>query len=60
LIYIELANKNYIAKFWETAKSADQLYKKWFINFNPTDPQTKPDHKIYYKYSEDLKRFDYQ
>ena len=59
LIYIENANSAYKNKFKKSAKTAEELLKKWFIWFLPTDPQSKPDHKIYYKYDEDLKRFDY-
>jgi len=60
LIYIEWANKAYFKKYSKNAEDAWELLKKWFINFLPNDPQSKPDHKIKYFYNEEIKRFDYK
>lgn len=60
LIYIEWANKKYFEKYHKNAKDASELLKKWFLDFLPTDPQSKKDHKIKYFYNDEIKRFDYR
>ncbi|MDQ7008747.1 MAG: hypothetical protein Q9M94_00470 [Candidatus Gracilibacteria bacterium] len=60
LIYIENANEIYKKKFDKNALNALMLLEKGFINFLPTDPQTKPDHEIEYFYNEDTTNFDYR
>ena len=60
LIYIENANKQYFKKYSKNATDAEELQKKWFIKFLPTDPQTDIGHKIKYFYNDEIKRFDYK
>jgi hypothetical protein len=58
LQYMDDANKRYFEKFWKNAKDQNELYKKWFIIFNPKDyQQYETDWMIYY-YNEEIKRFD--
>jgi len=60
LIYIENSNKQYFKKYNKNASDAEELYKKWFINYLPKDPENTKDRPIYYKYNKDYWHFDYQ
>lgn len=60
LYYIENANKKYVNDFWVNSIDADELFKKWYIDYNPVDFQQEKDYWVRYFFNEEIKQYDYK
>jgi hypothetical protein len=60
LNYIDLADKKFKEKTWDNSYTALELFEEKYINFLPTDPQSKDDLNIIYYFNDDIKQYDYK
>jgi len=60
LYYLETANKKYLKDNWKKAKSVNELFQKWYIDYKPIDYQQEEKSWIIYKYNPDTGNFDYE
>jgi len=61
LFYIEEANNKHKLDFeWINAKTTDELFKKWYIDYIPLDYQRDEEFWIIYKFNENTWNFDYE
>ena len=60
LLYLELANKQYISDNWGIpAKDWEELLEAWYIDYNPIDFQQFETYGIRYDYNDETGNFDY-
>lgn len=61
LYYIEEANNKHKSDFeWTNAKTTQELFEKWYIDYIPLDYQRWEDFWIIYKFNEKTWNFDYE
>lgn len=59
LDYIEKANTKFFNETWSNSFDAMELFKKWYLDYLPTDFQQNEDMWIIYKFNADTNHYDY-
>ncbi len=59
LDYIERTNDNFLKETWKNSFDAMELFKKWYLDYLPTDFQQYEDMWIIYKFNTDTNHYDY-
>lgn len=59
LDYIEKANDKLFKETWKNSFDAMELFKKWYLDYLPTDFQQSEDYWIIYKFNIDTNHYDY-
>lgn len=59
LDYIEKANNKFFNETWSNSFDAMELFKKWYLDYLPTDFQQDEDMWIIYKFNTNTNHYDY-
>lgn len=60
LAYLDQANETFLRENGEYARTPEQLFESWYIDFIPKDYQQYDTYGIIYKFNEEINVFDYE